>query len=553
MKKVLIKFRHGLGDCVQLQVVLRHIQVNRPNWKVDVASGKGKHTCFHGLCENSYILGQQPPDSNYNQVFDPGWYENYNKYKDRPNTKVTNSLAEEFHIDYDAALGSYKFGLETTDKEHQEVYDYYKSIGAQPVDPTIGDDPKQKMKVVVIHYQGNTSPDKKNLHHHHVKALIHTMGPLGYKFVILDWDGRSNLANHYDGVYIPHADHPYWGSTGTGDARKIKLLIDQASLFLGIDSGPGHVAGASETPAIIVWLRHHPFQFYDLCSNVTHLIPDTYGHYFEHERAKKYFERHYKHEIYSTKNRETISTAIFQLGYNILMGKPYKDELVEYRGMKIRAKMFSQDQEIVEDVWCNDCYQVIRHCGAKIKDWKLVVDIGSQTGTFSKMIHNFNPNCRIICVEPSKENVRILRENCGSFAEIHNKAITSSSEFTEGKKKFFVEPIGEEMASTGCGSVVGESCKVPEGFVGYDVDLCTLQQLIGDKKVDCVKSDCEGGEYLFLEREYIKNCTLIVGEWHGCFDKFNDFRKKNFPEYDFGDMSEHNHETTNGIFHLVPK
>ncbi|MEX1027808.1 MAG: glycosyltransferase family 9 protein, partial [Candidatus Paceibacterota bacterium] len=43
---VLIQFRHGLGDAIQLTAVLRHLQHYHPDWKVEVAALPGKQTAF---------------------------------------------------------------------------------------------------------------------------------------------------------------------------------------------------------------------------------------------------------------------------------------------------------------------------------------------------------------------------------------------------------------------------------------------------------------------------------------------------------------------------
>jgi len=46
---VLIKFRHGLGDAVQLTAVLSHLSHYHPDWQVDVAALAGKQSAFYGV------------------------------------------------------------------------------------------------------------------------------------------------------------------------------------------------------------------------------------------------------------------------------------------------------------------------------------------------------------------------------------------------------------------------------------------------------------------------------------------------------------------------
>ena len=63
----------------------------------------------------------------------------------------------------------------------------------------------ERYPAVVIHYQGNTSAEKKNLSHEDVKLLCQELIRAGYVPVILDWDRRSPLP---DGkrIHNPHVD-----------------------------------------------------------------------------------------------------------------------------------------------------------------------------------------------------------------------------------------------------------------------------------------------------------------------------------------------------------
>ena len=51
---VLIDFRHGLGDAVQLTSVLQHLRHYHPNWSIDVAALGGKHSAYGGLCRRGW-------------------------------------------------------------------------------------------------------------------------------------------------------------------------------------------------------------------------------------------------------------------------------------------------------------------------------------------------------------------------------------------------------------------------------------------------------------------------------------------------------------------
>ena len=73
---VLIKFRHGLGDAAQLTLVLKHLQQEHPDWNIDVAALPGKHSIFHGLCHEVFMLNEEELASRqYDRVFNLEWPE----------------------------------------------------------------------------------------------------------------------------------------------------------------------------------------------------------------------------------------------------------------------------------------------------------------------------------------------------------------------------------------------------------------------------------------------------------------------------------------------
>jgi 2-polyprenyl-3-methyl-5-hydroxy-6-metoxy-1,4-benzoquinol methylase len=65
-----------------------------------------------------------------------------------------------------------------------------------------------------------------------------------------------------------------------------------------VDSGPLHVAGATDTPAVAVWTRHHPVHFFDLAANVLHLVPGDHEQLASGRPALEYFTRNYRHHVY---------------------------------------------------------------------------------------------------------------------------------------------------------------------------------------------------------------------------------------------------------------
>ena len=195
--RILLRLPHGLGDVVQFSVVLKHLARLRPDWRIDVKVGRGKHTALTGLCPKVYHDQEDvPPDSEYESVADLGWFENYSRYTDCPNSKITNCLQEVFGVSWISELGRYQINLSATAREKAAVY--YRSIGAV--------EHGGKFKIFLLHYSGNTSVDKKNLAHWQAESFCRLAIAAGRIPVILDWDRRSPLPDQKT-IFNPPADY----------------------------------------------------------------------------------------------------------------------------------------------------------------------------------------------------------------------------------------------------------------------------------------------------------------------------------------------------------
>ncbi len=268
---VLIRFHHGLGDVVQLGVVLKHLRKHRPNWTVDVWCGRGKHTALTGLCRRVYHdrdMNRVPLDQ-YDRIFEPGFYESRERLPGKPNTKAVDTCERILGIPWEAELGRYKVAY---DHVHiNKAADYFASIGAKQK--------KLEYNVVLIHGSGNTSQPRKNLFDWQVEILCEQVIAAGRLPVILDWDDRSTLPDQKR-IFCPRVTAPggtdLWGGFGSGDAATIAAMIQLSEAFVGVDSGPGKIASATDTPSLICWHGHHPMNFHDPAPNTTHLVPEDH-------------------------------------------------------------------------------------------------------------------------------------------------------------------------------------------------------------------------------------------------------------------------------------
>ncbi len=240
-ERVLVTLHHGygLGDNVQVSVILQHLRKYRPEWRIDYCADADRHQIGRGIVENTCARGMGVADYPYDKEFKICLYDNWWGYTDRPNTHVAHSLKSTFGIDWDASCGRYKVDI---DQDTINRVQWFLPM-TKPV--------------VALHTEGRTAKDRKNL----------------------SYEQYSRLRCMLDQIEVLTLN---LGSL-KGTPTELCALIGQCEAFVGIDSGPAKCASATETPTLVVWTKHHPLQFHDPAPNTTHLVP-----WYHHELLPEY-------------------------------------------------------------------------------------------------------------------------------------------------------------------------------------------------------------------------------------------------------------------------
>ncbi|MCA9141764.1 MAG: FkbM family methyltransferase [Planctomycetales bacterium] len=528
-QRVLLQFRHGLGDAIQLTAVLRHLRHYHPDWNVEVAALPGKQTAFVGLCGRSFSFNEKPiPTDRYDQVFDLEWDECATCYADYPSTKVERCLTDVFDLAPIPELCRYEMrpredAVAKAKRYLQQVCKVYPSEDG-------------RYPVVLIHYQGNTSAEYKDLPHATARMVCEQVIKSGSVPIILDWDNRSPLP---DGkrIHNPHVDLDIWGGIGTGDAEVLAALIELSSLMIGVDSGPLHVAGATSTPTIAVWTKHHPLHYFGHADNVTHLVPRKHQELLrgDLEAGNSYFETHYRYRPYDNLDSELSTTVNDQL-YDREGG------LVYTRNFWIRSNNAAQDLVVVQDIAENDSYRIDELPMPE----PVIIDVGAHIGCFSQAIHSRNPLARIFAVECCPENLTALRKNVGGFATVIQGAMTYEKDIallnavfpdcvtTGGSCVVSREQLAQASGKTGVGADPKDSATAQYWADSRPLMAVTLEQIIEQHnidRIDVLKLDCEGSEFSILENSTsLERIDRIVGEYHGK-DRFHELVQRKFPDW----------------------
>jgi len=510
-RAVLIRFTHGLGDAVQLTAVLAHLRKHRPHWRLDLATRTGK-AAGASFCHRLFNLDcDAVEDRDYDEVFDLEWPEN------DTGTKTTKCLREVFGVEPEGELLRYRIAL--GEGSIHRAAAYLERIGCERL-------PNGRFNAVCFHYEGNTSADRKNLHSITVGAVCETL--IGrFVPIVLDWDARSPLPDQRS-IFCPVPEDQLWAGTGTGDAEILAALIEQCSAFVGVDSGPLHVAGATSTPTIGVWTEHEPRRFFDPHPHAVHLIPAA-------------MREQPGHATLRYKTREISDAIVSALdGFGIASGE-------KARGFAFNK--LEQEWEIIEDVYARDSY-----CTALLPrktSEEIIVDVGANIGAFARLWHERNPHARIICIEACPENIPVLQRNVGAFATVVHAACTY-----DAGPLFLLNACGPDGVSTGGSRVVGREEFDSETRPHYQHDyrplpVVTLHEVMSEHglaRIDLLKLDCEGSEFSILPDAPLGNIGFILGEYHSRA-RWDELRAQRFAAWDYGEMRGGDI----GIFHLRPQ
>lgn len=141
----------------------------------------------------------------------------------------------------------------------------------------------------------------------------------------------------------------------------------------------------------------------------------------------------------------------------------------------------------------------------KIKKNDVVIDFGANIGDFTvKAGKKLNGTGKIIAIEPSHENVELLKENL-KLNKINNVEIL---ECAISDKDGYSYLSGNDTGATVDDTYSGNKVKT--------ITIDTLLSQLGHIKNMVVKMDIEGAErYIFKNKEFIENTREIAIELHG--------------------------------------
>ena len=111
--------------------------------------------------------------------------------------------------------------------------------------------------ILLVHAHGNTSPGQKDLPvNFAVEFAADFLAETSGSVIFLDWDNRVSWAHSSRTRHIT-----YHYSAALSLPESLMGLLACADILVGIDSGPLHLSGLIDLPAIGIWSDHHPLQY----------------------------------------------------------------------------------------------------------------------------------------------------------------------------------------------------------------------------------------------------------------------------------------------------
>lgn len=252
MKKILIRFEHGLGDCVQLTAVVNCLKKHRTDWAIDVVAPKGCFSALHDIANAVFQIGTEPSSSLYDQRYNLSW-RSCEQNTDLPATNTAECLLGVFNVQ--PTLEEIQYQIIVGNYARNVALDYIRSFDAS-------------------------------------KGIIVLHGDIPRQ--VRDWIKKSE----YTSITIPDENHPIWEGRKTIDAEIISAIMQHASVVVATDSGPLKVAIATKIPTIALWTKTHPINSID-CTKTINVVPVNHANYIKGNKnnALKVFES-YKSVVY---------------------------------------------------------------------------------------------------------------------------------------------------------------------------------------------------------------------------------------------------------------
>lgn len=181
-------------------------------------------------------------------------------------------------------------------------------------------------------------------------------------------------------------------------------------------------------------------------------------------------------------------------------------------------------------------FNIMRHLFDSDYDG-VIIDAGGYIGTSAIAINKLFPNAKLIAVEPSLDNITIMKKNLITHPEIK---IVYGALVGEPKDKI---QLKNRLTGEWGFTVVPNPSDIPQAENMCEVPAYMIEDLVEKAEdIGILKLDIEGGEFDILEKdvETLRKINVVFAELHdriipGCYDRFVEFSKSRILVKDNGE------------------
>ena len=266
-------------------------------WWLGVEASYGTAGCFKGIADASFdLIHPFYWRKEYQETKFVNFGQPIRNYAGVPSTKVTRCLLEEFGVEPIESL--YRYEIHPTETAMEKAKRFQEEIDAP---------------YAFLHFDGHARKTDKDLTEYEQMCVIEACLNRGLVPVVLDMHRESKL-RAFDFIEFLDGTDPWLFDGGRiAQPDLIYELINGASLFVGIDSGPGHIAAATDTPGWIFWYGTFPVYCMEPSSNLIHCVPGWWEEDMIQDNkneAVSYFKAHYNHRSYNYCREEAVEEII---------------------------------------------------------------------------------------------------------------------------------------------------------------------------------------------------------------------------------------------------
>lgn len=203
---------------------------------------------------------------------------------------------------------------------------------------------------------------------------------------------------------------------------------------------------------------------------------------------------------YYARSAITLTVALRPESWLPMLFRRGQDTLVLRSGLRFEVPELL-DLLVIKETICDDAYRLAELTGIV---QGLIVDVGAGIGDFTVLAASKFPRASVLACEPNPQTFKVLERNIqrNRLSNVDARCIAV------GTRETYILSRGRWSAEASARHVGGPTIPVP---------AVRLDELIGDRDVDLLKIDCEGGELDVLESldRRIDHVKRVVVEYHG--------------------------------------